>query len=587
MKKFLTTFILLSIVTWFIPGYIFAGTGEAIEYLKIQSIDDWSAQSLIAAGETDFDIGFLNDFNPSNATDLEKRILTLAALGINPAEYYSGKDLINDLQSDYYLVGQIGDQALLNDDFFGILALASVNQTDNLVFSDSVSYVLANQNVDGGWSWGIGQTSDTNDTAAAVMALLEAGYSVGDTVIANAINYLIQAKNTDGGWPYSPGGESDSASTAWVIMALQKANEQVDQASFDFLNSLQTSDGSFKWVAGDETGSKGMTSYALIALSGKYFPVKKLSKDSVSGNYLRIEGSEEMYCEGYFNAATALEIVEIAAAECGYTYNIKDTSYGPYLNKINNDEASGVIGWMYFVNWGSPAVGAADYNLQLGDEIIWYFGEWGEKPLRLEISANSAPVNEPFNVLVAYYDETDQSWHSAEGAVVNNGNQDYVMDSNGRSSISIANAGTYILRAEKSGYVRSNPVTIKVGSSVSDSITWQVEIEDSSLITNPELSFEIEIENIDFGKLAKGQTSVGDIMITNNGTVPIYLEAIVSGEQSLINNFKLNGELWADFNKVITQSLSETIKARLTIPQDYEGDGNKNGDIIFWGTTAD
>ncbi|HBV33537.1 TPA: hypothetical protein DEB72_03420, partial [Patescibacteria group bacterium] len=271
-----------------------AGLPEAVTYLKTQTLDDWIAQGLVAAGET-VDPAPLQSFGGSSATDYAKRIMALVAAGKNPATY-TGTDLIVGLKS-FEQSEQLGDASLINDDAWGIMALSSVGTPagDNLIKS-SAQFLVDNQNADGGWSWGVGFDSDTNDTAAVLMALAEAGYTASDSPVSEAVVYLASQQNDDAGFPYQlpcfwPGCEaSDSASTSWVISALNKFN--LNAASWqksgvspqEFLLTLQTSDGSFKWQAADPAGSAGMTAYAVVALSGKSYPVK-------IGNYLGGNGS--------------------------------------------------------------------------------------------------------------------------------------------------------------------------------------------------------------------------------------------------------------------------------------------------------
>lgn len=277
------------IFSWLWPLLVYANMPAAVLYLKNQTLDDWSAQALVAVGEP-VEATPLQTFGGSSATDYAKRILSLVAVGKNPVGY-TGVDLITGLKS-FEQSGQLGDPALLNDDAWGIIALRSAGLPANdSIIKNSAQYLLDHQNADGGWSWGVGFDSDTNDTAAVLMALTEAGYDMSHTAIQAGVDYLATQQNPDAGWPYQlpcfwPGCEaSDSASTSWVISALNKLNLEVagwtkaGQSPQDFLLSLQTADGSFKWQASDPSGSAVMTSYALVALAGKSYPV-------VSGYYI-------------------------------------------------------------------------------------------------------------------------------------------------------------------------------------------------------------------------------------------------------------------------------------------------------------
>jgi len=270
-----------------------AGVPEAVTYLKAQPQDDWITQALVAAGESGVATSHLQSFSGSSVTDYAKRILAIAAVGQNP-HTFAGSDLVAGLKG-LASAGQLGDPTLLNDDAWGIIALraASIPATDTVV-TGAKDFLLAHQNADGGWAWGVGFDSDTNDTAAVLMALSELGYTSSDAAVANAIAYLATQQVADGGFVYQlpcfwPDCElSDSASTSWVVSALTKL--KLDPATWTkgaatpltFLATLQTGDGSFKWQAGDPAGSAGMTAYAVVALSNKFYPVARFVGGGVS-----------------------------------------------------------------------------------------------------------------------------------------------------------------------------------------------------------------------------------------------------------------------------------------------------------------
>src|SRR3989338_3504414 len=268
-----------------LPLAVYAGLPEAVSYLKSQTLDDWTAQALVVAGET-VDATPLQSFSGSSATDYAKRILSLVAVGENPTSY-TGVNLVEALRG-LAQNGQIGETSLLNDDAWGIMALSAAGVSNNdSVIVGAASHLLNNQNDDGGWSWGVGFDSDTNDTAAVLMALSEAGYTSADTAVQDAVAYLTAQQNPDPGLPYQrpcgwPGCEqSDSASTAWVIAALNKlkleplAWQKSGFSPQDFLLTLQTGEGSFKWQATDTVGSQAMTAYALVSLGGQSYPVAR------------------------------------------------------------------------------------------------------------------------------------------------------------------------------------------------------------------------------------------------------------------------------------------------------------------------
>ncbi len=364
---------------------------KAITYLKAQGNDATKTMALVAAGES-VDVAYLKNFSGTTAIEYAKPIMAIVAGGENPSTY-PAQDFVAKLKS-FASGTQLGSASQVNDDIWGILAFSSAGvQESDLVIQNSKAFILANQNADGGWAWNVGGTSDTNDTAVAVMALLETGMAKSDTVIQKAVTYLKNAQNTDGGFPYDPvspfGTGSDGNSDAWVIMAINKLGE--DPGSWakngkdpvDHLLTLQDSDGGFWWMQPPvDFNNKGATADAVIALLRKSFPV--VSSGGVdpenSPVFYRIVGSAEEICRGSVFAATAMEVVVNAAEDCGYTYEIKDFSFGKFLSRINNDAAEGLKGWLYRVDGVMPNVGAADFALEGGENVLWYYGESDDEP---------------------------------------------------------------------------------------------------------------------------------------------------------------------------------------------------------------
>ena len=100
------------------------------------------------------------------------------------------------------------------------------------------------------------------------------------------------------------------------------------------------------------------------------------------------------------------------------------------------------------------------------------------------------------------------------------------------------------------------------------------------------MAFEVDASQVDFGKLKKGETSTQQISVNNTGSQAVYVEAIVSGDSKLLDQFKLNSQLWSDYNQTIASKVTEQVTASLTIPNDFSGSGKHTGEVVFWGTVA-
>ncbi|MBS7645512.1 terpene cyclase/mutase family protein [Candidatus Bathyarchaeota archaeon] len=269
---------------------------DALNYLRgVQASDGsigdfassaWAAMAIAAAGEDPHKwnktngspsiIDYLKNnrgqLDHSKATDLARFILAMSAAGENPRDI-EGTNYVALLKG-LYSNGQLGDSSLLNDDFWGLMALVSAGEEDQAIIDNVRAFIKANQNPDGGWGYGVGLSSDVDDTAAAIMALTAAGEPRDSEAMMKAVSYLKGKLGEEGGFIYD--SIPNSASDSLAIMALEAlgvdvlgdewTRKGVDPVSH--LLSLQNGDGSFSWRAGRD-GEALWTAYAILALLGK------------------------------------------------------------------------------------------------------------------------------------------------------------------------------------------------------------------------------------------------------------------------------------------------------------------------------
>lgn len=565
-----------------------AGLPDAVSYLKSQSDAPWVTMALVAAGES-VNVDYLKSTSGlpgqgGTAISLEAPILALTAAGEDPRTF-PNTNLISQLKG-FYDGAQIGDSSAVNDDIFGILALISAGEPNSSAeILGAKAFLLSNQNTDGGWGWGVGASSDTNDTAAAIMALLEVGMSSSDTAIQNAAAYLQGAQNSDGGFPYDPnssfGTDSDASSSAWVISAIIKLGQSpISWTSngnnpVDFLWTLQTTGGFFENVPGAlETGfTPTETAYAVIALSNKALPVGTISAPvSDPEVHFRIEGSSALVCKGTVQAATAMDAVINAAESCGYTFEIEQFSFGPFLTTINNDAGEGLVGWLYRVDWILPNVGAADFNLSGGETVLWYFADFEDEPLRIESQVVESLSGE--------------SWNSVEGATVFFNGTNTTSANDGSFELTTGENGVFEVRAEKEGFVRSDTIAIIVADDTEE-IGLSVEVVQQSGgegggTTNPEVGFSVSPSNLAFGQLEPGNTVTKGVTLKNEGTTALTIKAHVEGSE-VFNFLKIAQVLWSAFETLLSIGAEEQIDLNLTLPIEFGSFGSKAGSLVFWG----
>jgi len=566
---------------------------KAINYLKAQPQTAWGTMALAGAGETEIDLNHLKSIpsGQESTTTYAKYILALTAVGKNSSNF-GNENYVEKLKS-FYQNGQFGEKSFINDNIWAILALGSLGQKNLIIVQDAKDYILGNQNSDGGWSYDVSfSSSDTNDTAAAIMALLEAGVSPSSSAIQNSIGFLKSQQNDDGGFSYLADSLSDSCSDAWVVSAIYKLGQDPFSSNWtkngknalDHLKSLQDEDGGFWWQS--EGDNKFCSSYALVSLLAKHYPIETI----YNKHHLRIEDQNSTICDAEINGGTAMDLIIRGSEICNYDYLISEyPGMGLYLAEIN-----GQTNWMYMVNNISPMTGADSYYLETGDEVLWFSGTWLEKgwfPTRLELfkAENSATLQ------VKYYDSTANNWQNLEiqGIKVKVGESEFITNDVGQIEVSLSGleAGFYQVFVEtqiidEKGYIRSEKVNLTTGEAPEEhGVGLKVEIEKIEVPGGGEqeaISFSVNLDSLDFGKLKPGESSTQDL-IFDNGESRIYLEAEVSGASVFQNNLEIDEKFWQFFSTEIEKNQDKVFPVKLTIPFNYDGDfGQQEGELTFW-----
>jgi hypothetical protein len=419
-----------------------------------------------------------------------------------------------------------------------------------------------------------------------------------------------------GGFPFF--GETNSASDSWGIDGIVAAGEnptdedwesEQNKNPVDDLLSLQNPDGSFDLSQTTEANQKLWTSYAIPALLGVPYPVAVLEPQEPEPGVtvdVRIEGQSQTIWSGtvtvndstiiddqdgehYLSQPTALGALDEAASEGEFPYAVQDTAYGLYLYSIDGEEAEGMSGWMYRVDYISPLDSVDQFILNdAHQEVLFYYGDWMEPPIPLKIEVdNIAPdAGDSFTVIVSEYDDAMANWDLIEDATVY-ADTEYTTDENGEAEITIYHDATIDVYAEMDGYIRSNPVTVTVGEgssqeSEAQSVTMTVDIL-------PAISFSVDPDYINFGLLGPRDISQPvTITITNEGAWRLAITAMVSdnADNLYVDGLKLDNIRWDNFEGTVRRAKSETCQVTLTVPETYTGTGNQNGTIIFWATES-
>ncbi|TET26053.1 MAG: DUF4430 domain-containing protein [Dehalococcoidia bacterium] len=609
----------------------------ALNYLRGQqgadgSISDfatsaWAVMAIAAAGEdphswqvgsnpTIVDYLTTNAGSASSTNDYSRMILAIAAVDEEPTNF-GGVNFLSQLQATYD-GSQIGNISLLNDDFWGVIALISAGEDPaSTIIQDSVSFILTNQNGDGGWSWGVGQASDADDTAAAIMALIATGQSAGSAPITDALAYIKSTQMDNGG--FESWGSTNSATDSWGIDSIVASGGNPTSTGWqsglgndplDDLLSFQNQDGSFNWTPATPSNKELMTSYAITALLGVPYPVAILQAQQGVAVDVRIEGQSSTVWSGtvtvndstiiddqgkqhYLGQPTALGALDEASQLGGFPYVVQDTAYGLYIYSINGEEPAGMAGWMFRVNYSSPMVGATDFILDQTtppnpphQEVLFAYSEWGQSPLKVEADNTEPDADDTFTVTVTEYDDDTGTWLPTDNATVH-ADQDYTTGQDGTVAITINRDMTVEVYAEKEGHIRSNRVTIVVGEGSaqpgdSEGVSMAADIL-------PAISFSISPSSINFGELGPGDTSDPvTITLTNEGAWNLLITASVTDttQNLYVEGLELDGVKWDVFNTTVLRDGTADCDATLTVPETYTLTGKQNGTIIFWASEA-
>jgi energy-coupling factor transport system substrate-specific component len=210
--------------------------------------------------------------------DAERTILAARACRTS-AYSFAGRDLVSEMMRARARDHSFAE--LVNLTAFGIFAMRAIGHTPSFrPIRDAAGWIERQQGRDGGFGFAAGGgSSDVDDTAAALQALVDAGARNGRALGA-AESFLVRSQNPDGGYPQQYGGESNAQSTAWAVQGLIAAGRDPasvrrrgSRSPLGYLESLLTSNGSIRYSRTSAQTPVWVTAQALIALAGWTFPV--------------------------------------------------------------------------------------------------------------------------------------------------------------------------------------------------------------------------------------------------------------------------------------------------------------------------
>jgi hypothetical protein len=615
---------------------------DALDYLRGEQNSDgsigsfvdsaWIAMAIAAAGEDPHDwqvggnsiVDYLaaNAASASSATDYSRMILAIVASGEDPTDFGS-RDFVSLLEATYDDGSQqIGDGTSLNDDAFGIMALIAAGRTQSSqIVSDAAGFLLDNQNGDGGWGWTVGTASDVDMSSAVIMALISAGELASSAPLVSALGYIKSAQQSSGG--FESWGSTNAETDSWAINAIVACGQDpngtawsstADNTPVDDLLTYQQAGGEFYFQDGlPGAWPAQTTAKALVALLGEFYPVVALEPTGEEGYSIdvRIEGQSSTIWSGsvtvtesiitatdsqtpyYFEDPSALGALDEASEAGGFAYETTDEWGSPFITSIGGEAGSATSAWLYRVDYVSAQVGAGDFIL--GEtapptpphrEVLFYYitdNNWGALPLRIEVDNAEPEVGEQFTVTVSEFSDDSGGWSPCEGATVH-ADTNYTTGALGTADITVDMDATLEIYAEKDSFIRSNRVTVTVGTG--SGTTSEVSLTATVI---PAIAITVEPGSLDFGELGPRDTSDPQtVTITNVGAWDVEVTCEVSGAEGdlYFEGLALDGALWDLFSEIVNRGADAECAVTLTVPEGYSGVGEQGGTVIFWAAEA-
>ena len=191
-------------------------------------------------------------------TDLERRIMALEALGIDP---YAAPGSPVDALAAAFDGAQVGDASLVNDDIFALFPLthAGYASTDPMIEA-IVSFVLSKQRANGSWE------NSVDLTAAAIQALAPFSSRPGVAEALSKAERFLGFRHDDSGT-----FGSSSFSLSWVLQAIAARGQTPDDwkksgiTPLGYLGVLQQEDGGVEPLSASADTRVWATSYAVPA----------------------------------------------------------------------------------------------------------------------------------------------------------------------------------------------------------------------------------------------------------------------------------------------------------------------------------
>ena len=202
-------------------------------------------------------------------------MLLARVAGMNPRRF-GGRDLLAEIEKRRRSDGSIS--GFVSYTAFGVMALRASGASAG---SETIKWLVASQNSDGGFGVARSSASDSDMTGAALQALASVGRGRGRAA-QRAAGWLRENQNGDGGFGQFKGRDSNSQSTSYAVQGLVAAGTGGDAAARarGYLMRRQRRDGSVAYSSSSSQTPVWVTAQALMALKGKPLPLAAVPRSA-------------------------------------------------------------------------------------------------------------------------------------------------------------------------------------------------------------------------------------------------------------------------------------------------------------------
>ena len=207
--------------------------------------------------------------------EIERTVLLARVAGMNPRRF-GARDLLAEIEKRRRSDGSIS--GFVSYTAFGVMALRASGASAG---SETVKWLVASQNSDGGFGVARSSASDSDMTGAALQALASVGRGRGRAG-QRAAGWLRENQNDDGGFGQFKGRDSNSQSTSYAVQGLVAAGSGGDAPgrARGYLMRRQRRDGSVAYSSTSSQTPVWVTAQALMALKSKPLPLATVPRSA-------------------------------------------------------------------------------------------------------------------------------------------------------------------------------------------------------------------------------------------------------------------------------------------------------------------